>query len=219
MAGHQKAPQTTIAPHYYLVRKQFLRLRKKLEATMEPPANPPIGRQVVDPRAAFRLWEKGLRRSERKLTSFFHSFSFTILARSRSASLAQVQQALVPLEQEVNRLVALQSILWQQSFAGRWHEGRLLLWHCLKKICGNLEKIFTFFVSLVEACSGGEKAASHTYIWDGEIHCEIEMAAYKAWLETMAKTSCLSLKTRMLPDVFQGFVQRLEERYSFFCKA
>ena len=219
MTGQQKKQETTIAPHYYLIRDQFDRLREKLEKSLVPPATLPIGWQGVDPKAALMLWEKGLRRTERKLTSLFHSFSFTILARPRSASYSEVQQALVPLEQEVNRLIALHSHLWQQPFAGKWHDGRLLLWRCLKKICADLENIFTFFISRVEACSDGEKEAGCRYVWDGEIRCEIEMAEYKAWQQTMVRTSRLSLKTRMLPRLFQGFVQRLEERYSLICKA
>ena len=219
MAGWQEAKQTGIAPHYYLVQKEFARLRKKLEVTKTSPVTPPIGRETVDPRAALALWQKSLRRSSGKLLLFFHSFSSTILARSRQIGYSQVLHALVPLEQEVNQLVSLHNHLWQQTLSWKWNEGRILLWRCIHKISADLENIFTFFMSTLEACEGGEKQGEYVYVWNNEISCMSEMSAYKKWQKTMARSSFLSRKKRSLPEFVHAFVRRLGEQYELLCKA
>ncbi|MEN8257998.1 MAG: hypothetical protein ABFS09_09075 [Thermodesulfobacteriota bacterium] len=219
MTRRQERQQTKIAPHYQLVQKEFIRLRAKLEVVMVCPATKPMGREIIDAKAALIIWEKSLRKTAKRLPPFFHSFSATILARSRRPCRIKTLQAIIPLEQGINQLTALHRQLWQQPLGGKWHEGQVLLSRCIKKITADLVELFSFFISTVEAYSFGLKAKKRTYLWDKEIACQLEMAEYRSWKKSMPCPSFLSEIINSFPGTIHGVVSRSGAKCSILCKA
>lgn len=184
MASHQQTAQLPIAPHYFWVQSEFCRLRDKLEAGMMRPVRP-MGMAVVDGSSALKIWEQGLRRTRRRLPGLLHTFSNTILAGSRRPSPVDRQGALIPLEQEVNHLLALYRQLWQHSLGHKQERGQVLLAACIEKIGADLHDLFTFFITTVAAHAAGQQPGRSTYVYTKEIACRAEMAEYQSWwLET-----------------------------------
>lgn len=184
MVSPQQTAQKLIAPHYYWVQEEFIRLRAKLEVVKARPFQA-RGLEIVDGRAALKIWEQGLRQSSKRLHALLHSFSNTILAGVRCPSRLDTQRALITLEQEVNRLIALHRQLRQQPFALKFQEGQTLLSLCIEKIASDLNDLFSFFITTVEAHVREGEAQAAAHVWDKEIGCRTEIAEYKNWAINM----------------------------------
>lgn len=200
--------QTPIAPHYYLVQEEFTRLRDKIEGAMARPARP-MGLEIVDGKAALKIWEQYLRKSTRRLPALFRAFSMAILSRSRRPSIRHTQQALIPIEQEIAGLIALHRQLWQQPLPPDFKEGQELLSRCIEKIAADLHDLFAFFITTVEL-STGTKIASASYLWQNEIGCQTEMAEYSSWFRNVGQPYTLAGIFAGFPFGGQGLIPRLE---------
>lgn len=211
MARQQEKQQLPIAPHYYWVQAEFARLRDKLEAAMKRPSRP-MGLGIVDGPSALKIWEQSLRTTKRRLPVLLHSFSNTVLARSRRPSHVDRQRALIPLEQEVNRLIALHRQLWQYSFLPRYEQGQILLGKCIEKIATDLQDLFTFFIVTMEECAGGQGAGRSMYHCNKEINCRAEMAEYKSWsleiFQPLSMTKTILFVPRLLHSLIPGVENR-----------
>lgn len=212
MARNQGRGQaTSIAPHYYWVQEEFIRVRAKLAAAMARPAVP-MGREIIAGNAALKIWEQALRRSSRRLPSLLRSFSATILARSRRPSRRQTQRLVIGLEQEVNRLLALHRQLWQQPFSQNLRQGQELLSRCIEKIAADLHDLFTFFISTVEGYAGKVMVRPGCHVWEGEINCRAEMTAYKSWSDAILPPSLLRQGLLALPRLVHGLLAGVDNR-------
>ncbi len=205
------APAIIIAPHYYWLQEEFRRIRAKLEAEMARPTIP-MGLEIVEGKAALNIWEHGLRRTTRRLPSLLRSFSATILARSQRPSHRQTQRVVIGLEQEVNRLLALHRQLWQQPFSQNFRQGQELLSRCIEKIAADLHDLFTFFIATVEAYAGKVEVGPGSHVWDREIHCRVEMTAYKSWSDAILPPSLLCNGLLALPRLVHGLLAGVDNR-------
>lgn len=211
MVSQQKTAQMPIARHYYWVQEEFIRLRDKLAAAMATPSRV-MGLEIVDGQAALMIWEQSLRRTTTRLPLLLRIFSSTVLARSQRPDQADTQRALIPLEQEVNRLIALHRQLWQQPFSAKMQEGQVLLSRCIGKIASDLHELFSFFIDTVSACARGGQRGETTYQWHNEISCRAEMAEYRSWLKAISHSTCRAKGLLALPRLLGAMLAGLEER-------
>lgn len=211
MARPHKTEQMPIPPHYHWVRQEFRRFRDKLEAVMVRPARP-MGLEIVDGKAALKIWEQELQRQARRLPSLLRAFSDTILARSQRPGHVQAQGALIRLEQEINRLLALHRQLWHQPLPAQMQEGQVLLSCCLEKIAADLQDLFSFFVESMAAWANGEQPGTSTCLWDKEISCRVELKAYNSWFQRLWPSSWQAMGARALPRFFRALLAGLEGR-------
>lgn len=218
MANQQGTAQTIITPHYYWVQQEFTRLRNKLEAAFEAPSLP-MGLEIVDGKSALKIWEQGLLKNTRRLPSLLRSFSITILEGSRQPTQIHTQRALIPLAQEVNRLIALHRQIWQQPLSQDLQKGQALLSRCLEKIAADLDDLFTFFITSLKACANEPEQTPTTHVWDREICCRSEMAAYKSWWRGVAQPTTPTHSLIGLFHLVQRLMGRTETRNALFCRA
>ncbi len=212
MTSTQGLQKNHVEPHYYLVREEFLRFARKLESALERPQYV-AGREIIDSRAALKLWVRCLNRTRRKIPCLLHSLSFTILARSRRPSKRETERALIPLEQEINQLVVLHRQLWQQPCAPQFQEGQALLSSCLEKIAADLTDLFTFFAATVDAVAAGSTDGTLSHVWDTEVGCRLQMASYMHWAgEVFDSTSFPGTVILTALRFLRGFLALLEGR-------
>ncbi|MBU0681802.1 MAG: hypothetical protein KKD73_10320 [Proteobacteria bacterium] len=214
MGSREKIGQMSIAPHYYWVQDEFARLRGKLAAAMVRPARP-MGLEIMDGRTALQIWEKGLQKRTKKISSLLHVFSNTILVKHRKPSRLQTEWALIPLEQEVNHLIALHRQLWQQPFSYNYHEGQVLFSCCIEKIATDLDDLFNFFISTMEQGIEDVDARTVSHIWDKEISCRTEMTEYKSWFARNADPLVMAKRVVDLPCILHGLFTGVARRGRF----
>ncbi len=181
----RQAAKLPIAPHYVLVRSEFIRLHDKLARALQKQPRP-TGPPAMDGLAALSLWEQWLKKSATRLPARLRCLSATVLAAPRPPARRTTIHVLISVEQEINRLIHLHHQLCNQPLPGRYEEGRRLLACCLAKIAADLLDLFSFFSRTMEAHAQADPVQPRNHAWTREISCGPELALYRRWLQNIS---------------------------------
>lgn len=198
MPAIQTRNAQTIAPHYFVVCREFSRLHDKLSRALVSPTRP-HGPVVQDGLAALDLWQRWLQESAKRLPAQLRRFSATILAPSSRPDQRRTMAAIIDLEQEVGRLIHLHKQLSSQSMTAGYEEGRRLLACCLTNLAQDLLDLFAFFCKTMAAHIQAAPARPRTHVWTRPLTCGPYWPAYRTWRQGLAEAMAPDHVRRWLP--------------------
>jgi hypothetical protein len=172
---------TLLPRHYYQVALDFSRLSAKITTACNLDV-PPIFLAVKDPATTLLEWDTAFQQYTRPLVRIFHHLTTHVLGTARHIKITETVRALVPLEQQVYRLLTLRKIVQRQPLPKRWQRGQALFLSRIDKILAEIEHILRYFNTVIVQ-SENKTGRPTRHIWDREIECRTESQAFYAWCQ------------------------------------
>ncbi|MEN8140521.1 MAG: hypothetical protein ABFR97_04785 [Thermodesulfobacteriota bacterium] len=170
-------PSAEPPAHYQLVLRHFQRLETEIKSALAQDISPDS--QSIAPLPTMRRWQEDLRSTGRDLRRHLHRFSATILISSSKAGVnpAQVQWAIIDLEQRIKKLLNLRYAAKRLQVPPQLARGQELLISAIKAILTKVQDIFSFFN---QAMTSPEAA---TMVWQEGLLAAPEIRSCRLWFQ------------------------------------
>ncbi len=175
--------QNPLPRHYYQVALDFKRLATRIALACQK-KQPTVTFMVADPATILRDWDTSFQRYIRPLARIFHAISSQVLTRQNGLTLHDTVQSLVPLEQQVYRLLTLREMVQKHRFPQGWQRGQAFFLARIDKILADMQGILRYFNILVLR-SQQDPQPTGTYTWDSEIECRLQSETFYNWCQEM----------------------------------